>query len=375
MLLYHKWRIKMNMYLEEKTPIQIILKLTGNDCNLNCTYCYEKKRQYDISDYMTFSTVEQLLYLLDDREISIQLHGGEPLLYGLNNTREILKMIKNTMKKIRVNVQSNGILLNEEWLKLFCCEYPATEIGISLDGDWIANTYRVDYQGINQTNKIEHALQLCTKYKKGIGIISVVNDKMIGREREVLEYFRQFPCIRGINFTPYYDFKIVSHNNSDTHGSINIQEYHDFLKNIFLLWKTNVERYKFIIDPFFNIIRSLLAKGTTSCHYSKFKCANMFTVYPNGELGCCDEINTRYKNLGNIFEFHSIDDLILKQKQHSLFRDAAEINKKCKGCKKIDICQEGCISSRLNFCDYSKEDEYCLARCDLIDFVADNLND
>lgn len=197
----------MNMYLEDKAPIQIIFKLTGNDCNLNCTYCYEKKRQYDTSNYMSLSTVEQLLHLLDDREISIQLHGGEPLLYGLNNTREILKTIENAKKKIKVNVQSNGILLNDEWLKLFCYEYPNTELGISLDGDWIANTYRIDYRGINQTNKIEHALELCTKYKKSIGIISVVNDKMIGREIEVLEYFMQFPCIMGVNFTPCYDFK------------------------------------------------------------------------------------------------------------------------------------------------------------------------
>lgn len=363
----------MNMSLEDKAPIQIIFKLTGNDCNLNCTYCYEKKRQYDTSNYMSLSTVEQLLHLLDDREISIQLHGGEPLLYGLNNTREILKTIENAKKKIKVNVQSNGILLNDEWLKLFCYEYPNTELGISLDGDWIANTYRVDYRGINQTNKIEHALELCTKYKKSIGIISVVNDKMIGREIEVLEYFMQFPCIKGVNFTPCYDFKIISRSDINTHGSITIQEYHDFLKNVFILWKTNIERYKFIIDPFFSIIRSLSGKTTTSCHYSKFKCANMFTIYPNGEIGSCDEINTRYKRFGNVFDFHLIDDLILKQKQHDLFRDAVEINQKCSKCKKINICQEGCISSRLNFCNLSKEDEYCMARCDLIDFVADNL--
>lgn len=90
----------MNMCLEDKTPIQIILKLTGNDCNLNCTYCYEKRRQYGNSNYMTLSTVEQLLHLLDDREISIQLHGGDPPLITLTTFEKFQTAVEKLTTRI-----------------------------------------------------------------------------------------------------------------------------------------------------------------------------------------------------------------------------------------------------------------------------------
>ena len=115
-----------------KSPLEIYFELT-NSCNLQCVYCYkqstliqEEKEEIPIEKIL--ETIEQL----QNEEYLLVLEGGEPFLYS--QIFELLKECKN--RKIRVDILTNGTLLNEENIVLLQEVYDVDlfEIQISIDG-------------------------------------------------------------------------------------------------------------------------------------------------------------------------------------------------------------------------------------------------
>jgi len=361
----------MKMSIEAKDRIQLIVKVSGQSCNMACTYCYERARAYDGDNPVSIKDLEMTLALLGRMPLSVQLHGGEPLVVGLDRMREILLCLRNYQGDINVNIQTNGLLLNEECLEMFDQVYPEIEVGISMDGDVYANGFRLDIGGKDVTFRVEHALELCAKRKRNIGIISVVNGKMIGRAEETLAYFRRFPQIKIINFTPCYDLKVVeSKKKSDF--VVSSEEYSHFVEDLLDCWMQG-EYYKhFFIDPIFSIYCALIGRQSSLCHFHEHKCAHIFTLYPDGTLGSCDEVPQRYKRYGHISQISTFEQLMQQQSKSKLFSDIKEANVKCGDCAALPVCRQGCMSTRLNFMQSGQEDCYCRFRKELIDYVAEN---
>lgn len=73
-------------------------------------------------------------------EVSVVLHGGEPLLLGRPGMRDLLEVLKSriaAVARLDLGVHSNGVLLDQQWCDLLS-RY-GVRIGISLDGDKAAN--------------------------------------------------------------------------------------------------------------------------------------------------------------------------------------------------------------------------------------------
>ena len=105
------------------------LELTDN-CNLECNYCYgEFKRGKG-----NFFGIEDIKVLFDDLEkigvLVVELTGGEPLLHP--NFIEILKIALNKFETI--TVLSNGVLFNDEVIKIIQKYQNKISIQISIDG-------------------------------------------------------------------------------------------------------------------------------------------------------------------------------------------------------------------------------------------------
>jgi len=127
-----------------------ILKVV-NRCNIDCDYCY------------VFNSVDQSWRTLPPRlspatarraaeriaehartrgidSIDIVLHGGEPLLAGVEFTRDLLLVLRETLAKVaatRFELQTNATLVSPEWLDLF--EAFDVKISVSLDGPGLMN--------------------------------------------------------------------------------------------------------------------------------------------------------------------------------------------------------------------------------------------
>ncbi|WP_433825489.1 FxsB family cyclophane-forming radical SAM/SPASM peptide maturase [Actinoplanes sp. CA-015351] len=127
-------------------PLRDFVLKIHQRCNLACDYCYVYTMGDDswrhrppmmppdvwrsaaarIRDHV-------LTHGLD--EVRVILHGGEPLLVGRDHIQALTEDLRGIVPdtcRVRLAVQTNGILLDEAMLDLFRAE--SIEVGISLDG-------------------------------------------------------------------------------------------------------------------------------------------------------------------------------------------------------------------------------------------------
>ncbi len=118
------------------------------DCNMNCHYCYEgKKNGIYMKEQIVSSIVEFINKLIVKNEsqlCNIRFHGGEPLL----NKTIIIKLIKGiknieTKTQIIFEMATNGYFLLDNEIKYLIDEID--EITVSIDGNrYTQNLHRRD---------------------------------------------------------------------------------------------------------------------------------------------------------------------------------------------------------------------------------------
>ncbi|MFE7127327.1 FxsB family cyclophane-forming radical SAM/SPASM peptide maturase [Streptomyces sp. NPDC057617] len=125
---------------------QFVLKVHGH-CNLSCDYCYIyrsgdqswRTRPPRMSEELVRKTCHRISehaeeFSLDS--IHVILHGGEPLLVGHDAIEYIAQQLTQHLADsvmVRIGVQTNGLLIDEKFLRIF--DRWNIKVGISLDGN------------------------------------------------------------------------------------------------------------------------------------------------------------------------------------------------------------------------------------------------
>lgn len=105
---------------------QVFAKPAGAVCNLDCQYCYYLQKERLYPESRTFRMAEDLLehYIVQQigatpgDEILFSWHGGEPTILGLDYFRRIVDLQRAHRpagKRIRNSIQTNGVLLTDDW--------------------------------------------------------------------------------------------------------------------------------------------------------------------------------------------------------------------------------------------------------------------
>ncbi len=123
----------------------------AQQCNLACDHCYV----YELQDtswrrkpsVIPEASVNRLAEKVAEHArahalpaVRIVLHGGEPLLAGKQRIEHIVSVLTSELRGVSdcdISLQSNGTLLDSDWLDLF--HRYGMSVGISLDGDRTAN--------------------------------------------------------------------------------------------------------------------------------------------------------------------------------------------------------------------------------------------
>ncbi|SDY98284.1 uncharacterized protein SAMN04515617_1417 [Collimonas sp. OK242] len=176
----------------------VILKVVQR-CNLNCTYCYVYNRGDDswktrapvVLDSVIEKTAQRIVehsqkYGLN--KFVVELHGGEPLLLGKKKMQSLIDRLREICAPVylRIILQTNGLLLDEEWLKLF--DRNDISFGISLDGPpEIADKFRIFRNGTGSTqnllDKINKLRTAGPDFDRLLGgVLCVVNPESNGAE-------------------------------------------------------------------------------------------------------------------------------------------------------------------------------------------------
>jgi uncharacterized protein len=154
---------------------QYVLKVHSR-CDLACDYCYV----YTMADQrwrrrprvMSTRTVDQVACRVAEHagshglpSVDVVLHGGEPLLAGPARIAYCVQRLRSAVgagTEVRVAVQTNGLRLGQEYLRLFASL--GVRVGVSLDGDRAAHDrHRRNAAGQGSHARVEAALRLLAR--------------------------------------------------------------------------------------------------------------------------------------------------------------------------------------------------------------------
>ena len=335
---------------EKGTNINLIVKTVGNSCNIECSYCFEKIKNVKESEIKPID----LEKILDSIPITCSLvfHGGEPFLIGYKKFAELLDIVKKYYpeKIISVKIQTNGILLDDQWINLIYKEYKDLniEIAISLDGTEKMNAYRIDKKGRNTFQSVIDAFKLLNEYGISAGILSVITRTSLTEVENYLQLINLIPNIKFVKMNGL--FNII--NNQLHYNSILPSEYAKFIYNVACKYIETGLYKRVAIEPILSIIQNINGYKSKYCNYSDRKCFNYLSVYPDGKIGPCDCLSIDDFFIGNIQDLNKnqnindyVDNYLVKEDTNSL----KKIIESCKECDINEFCKGGCLSQRFYF--------------------------
>lgn len=117
---------------KKRTPLYGVLELTPL-CNMNCDMCYVRLDKEEMDARGRIRTLDEWLNLAKEMKdagtLFVLLTGGEPLLYPY--FKELYLQLRKLGMVVTVN--TNGTLINEEWVEFFKIHKPR-RINITLYG-------------------------------------------------------------------------------------------------------------------------------------------------------------------------------------------------------------------------------------------------
>ena len=139
--------------MQQPMAFHLLAKPTGANCNLDCKYCFFLSKDrlngegtLRMTDDVLEAYVRQLLAAQPDSEVNVAWQGGEPALMGLAFFRRAVDLVakyKRPDQKVAHTIQTNGILLDDEWARIFKAH--GFLVGLSIDGPReLHDTYRVN---------------------------------------------------------------------------------------------------------------------------------------------------------------------------------------------------------------------------------------
>ncbi len=348
-----------NLHLNRPFAFQVMIKPTGSNCNLNCTYCYylEKQKYYPNSNELIEISllelfIKQHIECQDVPLIQFVWQGGEPTLAGIDFYRNALKIQDKYKgnKRIENILQTNGVLLNDEW-----CRFLSVNnflVGISIDGpEHLHNVYRKNKGGKGTWNEVMRGISLLQKYHVEFNTLTTINDVNVKFPAEVYTFLKQIGS-RYIQFLPVVErienfaLSLLSDDESAeiTPWSVNAIKFGVFLNTIFDIW-VRADVGKIFVQHFDVALANWVGEMPGLCVYSEI-CGDATALEKNGDIYSCDHYVFPEFLLGNITQMNL--KLLLSSQQQVQFGTAkkSELPLICIDCEYRFACHGGCPKLR-----------------------------
>ena len=335
----------------------VMAKPAGARCNLDCAYCFFLKKEalypgsdFRMSDEVMEAYIRQTLEAHHVPEVTIAWQGGEPTLMGLDFFRRAVEVEKRYQKpgtRIENTIQTNGVLLDEEW-----CEFLRENgflVGLSMDGPReMHDAYRHDKGGKSVFDKVVHAVRLMQQHRVEFNTLCTINAVNSLHPLEVYRFFRdelkasylQFiPIVERANETGFQEGEVV------TERSVRPEAYGRFLIEIFDEWvKRDVG--KMFVQTFDGVLASWLRGYSSLCVFQP-ACGQGVALEHNGDVYSCDHfVEPRYL-LGNVMQT-PLADLVSSDKQRQFGQaKSATLPRHCRQCQYLFTCHGECPKNRV----------------------------
>jgi uncharacterized protein len=343
----------------DKKPLDyfhVLAKPTGAICNLNCKYCFFLTKEnlypdskFRMSDELHEEYIRQMIASQKVPEVSIAWQGGEPTLMGLDFYKRSIEMEKKYQKPgttINNTMQTNGILIDDEWCRFF--KENNFLIGLSLDGTKeLHDYYRVDKGGHGTFDKVVNAARLMQQYGVDFNLLTTVNSINVDHPLEVYRFFRDELKANFIQFIPIVERENQTgyqEGNKVTERAVTAKQWGNFLITVFDEWvrKDVGEVYVQMFDA---ALASWYGHPPSMCIFAP-TCGTALTLEHNGDLYSCDHFVEPQYFLGNILE-QKMADIVISDKQVKFGKDKLDtIPKYCLNCRVRFACHGECPKNR-----------------------------
>ena len=331
---------------------QVFVKPAGAVCNLDCQYCYYRDKRSLYPDAGALRMTEPLLeeYIVQHieaargPEVDFSWHGGEPTTLGVDFFRKAVDLQRKHRPagwRIRNGIQTNGVLLDEEWCRFLAAE--DFRAGLSLDGPAeLHDTYRVTRGGQPTHQQAMRGYHLLGKHAVPTDIVCVVHNLNVRHPLTVYRFFREIGC-RYLGFLPAVERAPESADGIGPYTP-SAEDYGTFLCRIFDEWIAR-DTDRMAVQIFEEAARPALGMEHSLCMFRE-TCGQIPVVEHNGDFFPCDHFVDREHRLGNIRET-PLGELLDSQAQRA-FGEAkrAALPRYCRDCEVLAMCHGGCPKYR-----------------------------
>jgi len=352
---------------EPAQGVHLMAKPSGPICNLDCSYCFylEKealfpaRHRFLMSDEVLRAYVTQNIRSEPGPEVLFTWQGGEPMLRGLEFYRQAVRYQRELSngKVIRNALQTNGVLLDEEWCT-FLREAGFT-VGISLDGPReIHDAARVDKRGQPTFDAVMKGIALLKKFAIEFNVLVTVTDTVSRHPREVYDFLRS-NGLTHVQFNPVVErvagarAKATGLTFSEpgeseaapvSPHSVAPAAYGEFLVAIFDEWVRKDVGSMFVMN-FEWALASFMRLPSTICLFAQ-DCGKALIVEHSGDVYACDHFMYPQYRLGNIVDA-PLPQLADSPQQRAFGQaKSAELPDYCRRCEVRFACHGECPKNR-----------------------------
>ena len=333
--------------------VQVFAKPTGAICNLDCSYCYylqkedlyPQTRSFRMPDDLLEAYIVQQIAMTPGDEILFSWHGGEPTILGIDYYRRIVELQRThrpTGTRVTNSIQTNGVLLTDEWCRFFADE--AFGVGLSVDGPQaLHDAYRVTKDGHASHRQVMQGYRRLRHHKVPVDLLCVVNAKNVGHPLEVYRFFKEIGA-QYLSFIPLVELQ-PSSPRGVSERTATAEAFGDFLCAIFDEWVRH-DMDRVIVQIFEEAARPAYGLKHSLCIFRP-TCGDVPVVEHNGDVYQCDHFVTPEYRLGNIREL-PLAALVEAPAQYAFGTAKRDtLPRYCRECEVLDLCNGGCPKDRV----------------------------
>jgi len=329
----------------------LMAKPGGSRCNLSCQYCFYLRKgelypesRFRMSDEVLEEYIRQTIEAHRIPEVTFAWQGGEPTILGIDFFKKALNLQKNYSRPgmlINNTIQTNGILLDDEWCEFF--KKNRFLVGISIDGPReLHDVCRTDTAGKGTFDRVMQGLALLKKHKVDFNILCTVNRINGDHPLEVYRFFRDEAKAQFIQFIPVVERDRES--GTLTPLSVIPEQYGKFLIGVFDEWMRH-DVGTIYVQHFDTSLANWYGEPHGICVFSPM-CGSALVIEHTGDIYSCDHFVDKEHLLGNILKI-PLTGLVNSesQRQFGLIK-REKLPEYCKKCPVLFACRGECPKNR-----------------------------
>lgn len=333
---------------------QFVLKVHSR-CDLACDHCYVyehadqswRARPKAISEATATRVAQRIAEHASHHQlpvVHVVLHGGEPLLLGIERTRSLLSLLRTQIDPVTtldLHIHTNGIQLDPQFCALF--RDFDVKVGVSLDGDRAANDrHRRFASGRTSHPQVLRALELL-------------------RQPEFAHLYAGILCTIDIQNNPITVYEAIAeqrpprvdlllpHATWDcppTRTSASPAEYARWLTTIYARW--TADGRPFGIRTFDSILAALRGEPSQTESLGLTP-SDLLVIETDGSIEQADSLKTAFDGApatGLDIARHSFDDAARHQGIEARQQGLGGLCDTCRACPVVNVCGGGLYAHR-----------------------------